>query len=592
MNNILDVICAGATGPVAYLLCALIVIIAVIAEVFAVLIFLNYRSKKENTKKDLPLSEEAEPLTSDESNPLVENVVSEFVETDKDILPPTDLKEKRNLTKSCLPSLSKEERNAIFDEVFTATVQPLEDEVIPPEEDVNSVQDSFAVMEEVAATDLTGVEDDNVSYDSPLNVDGYIADNGFLGGQIRVRYIRSFTAKLAQSNDLLKERYSALKNELMSYKKVKPRKSWHCETFRLGRPVIAKFAIIGKTLSLYLALSPGEFADSKYIFKDVSAVKKYSAVPMRLKIKSNRSVRWAKELIAILAEQNGWKRSNLQEVDYYPEYRTTEELIMDKEIKLMGTENTEITADQNNENNLEDINERLSETAATGFTAYTDPLAIILEVDLDETGAEEVIEEPVEETEAVLEETVEETVEETIEEPVEEPEVIAEEAEEAVEESVEEPAEEIVEETEAVEEEPAEEIEEPEEEVVEEPVVELPERDFEFVSEVSATSADKEMTDEKAESLIETLSVSSSRYGGKGKAIVNIDTLSENYNAGEVVTIENLKAKKLVPKKAGSVKILGRGIIDKPLTVEADGFTINAAKMILLTGGRVIRTVE
>ncbi len=575
MNNILNVICAGAIGSVAYLLCALIVIIAVIAEVFAVLIFLNYRSKKEKSllKQDLPLQKEAETnLEEEEILDAVTESDSETIAEDTNLCS-TDLEnDKADLGKP-LPSLSEEERKAIFDEVFAASVPPIDSgDDIQPSDTVNSEPYSFAVMEEVCATnDSIGAEEpQGYAYsDNEYNTDSgeYTTYNvgTFFAGQDRVRYIRSFTAKLSQSNDLLKERYNIIKNELMSYKKVKVRKSWHSETFRLGRPAIAKFAIIGKTLSLYLALSPEEFVGSKYIFKDVSAVKKYSAVPMRLKIKSNRSVRYAKELIQVMAKQYGWQSLNLQEVDYYPEYRTTEELIMDKEIKIVVTEKTDVIG--GNDNNFEDINEtKLSETAAAeGFTAYTDPLAVIMEVDLDETGAEESIEEPVEEVEAAKE---------SVEEQVEETEVVTEE-----------PAEEPVEETEVAAEEPA-------EETVEEPVVELPERDFEFVSEVSVTNADKEMTDEKAESLIETLSVSSYRYGGKGKAIVNIDTLSENYKAGEVVTLENLKAKKLVPKKAASVKVLGRGVIDKPLTVEADGFTVSAVKMILLTGGRAIRTVE
>lgn len=578
MNNILNVICAGAIGSVAYLLCALIVIIAVIAEVFAVLIFLNYRNKKEKDllKQDLPLQNESNIDLEEEE--ILNNVTESDSETiaEDTNLGSLDLEnDKADLDKP-LSFLSEEEKKAIFDEVFVASVPPIDGSDVQLSDTVNSESDSFAAMEEVCATDdsIGAEEQQGYAYsDDQYNTDSgeYTTYNvgAFFAEQDRVRYIRSFTAKLSQSNDLLKERYNVLKNELMSYKKVKARKSWYSETFRLGRPVIAKFAIIGKTLSLYLALSPEEFIGSKYVFKDVSAVKKYSAVPMRLKIKSNRSVRYAKELIQVMAKQYGWKSLNLQEVDYYPEYRTTEELIMDKEIKIVVTEKT--NAIGGNDNDFEDINEtKLSETAAAeGFTAYTDPLAVIMEVDLDETSAEEQIEKPVEEV-AVAAESVEEQVEEA--------EVVAEEI-----------TEEPVEETEVVAEEPA---DENSKEPAEEPVVELPERDFEFVSEVSVTSADKEMTDEKAESLIETLSVSSCRYGGKGKAIVNIDTLSENYKAGEVVTLENLKAKKLVPKKADSVKVLGRGVIDKPLTVEADGFTVSAVKMILLTGGRAIRTVE
>mgnify|MGYP005760020009 FL=1 len=73
------------------------------------------------------------------------------------------------------------------------------------------------------------------------------------------------------------------------------------------------------------------------------------------------------------------------------------------------------------------------------------------------------------------------------------------------------------------------------------------------------------------------------------RAIVNIDTLSKNFAADDVVTLEVLKAKGLVPKKASSLKVLARGFIDKPLLVEAHDFSLDAVKMLLLTGGKAIR---
>lgn len=540
------------------------------------------------------------------------------------------------------------------------------------------------VDEELTVTDLSGGE----SVEQNLMMGATIVDeeNGSGGRlvigdrEIKVRYLRSFTAKLCQSNDLVKERYSTLKNELLSYKKAKPRISWHFETYRLGSPVIAKFAIKGKTLSLYLALNPEEFADSKYIFKDVSNVKKYSVVPMCLKIKSNRSVRWARELIAIMAEKGGWKRMDIDEVDYYPEYRTTQELVEAKEIKLLGASSPDFTKfqekdgdkepveeiaittslDETNENVnevetvaveteqvqevVEEMEEKVDVTTENPVEEVVEPcdacdksgktpLAVILEVSLDENGevivteteptesateqVEEIeqVEEPVDEVEEVAEETVEETGDEVSEEVVEEPteevsEVAVEETveneetqeveEQSTEEVAEEEGDEVVEETveEAVEE-PAdnetvvtEEVleSEEEEEVEKEPQVVLPERDFEIVKEVFVHRADKDMSDEKATSLVEvSTSVKSKSDKNGGKAIVNIDTLSANYKAGETVTLESLKQKHLVSKKTGYLKILGRGVLNKPLVVEADDFTVNALKMILLTGGRVIK---
>ena len=80
------------------------------------------------------------------------------------------------------------------------------------------------------------------------------------------------------------------------------------------------------------------------------------------------------------------------------------------------------------------------------------------------------------------------------------------------------------------------------------------------------------------------------KAGKKGtKEIVNIDAISRAFSAGEKVTIDTLKEKKLITKRAGAVKVLARGKLDKPLVVMAEDFSIQAVKMILLTGGRVIR---
>ena len=76
---------------------------------------------------------------------------------------------------------------------------------------------------------------------------------------------------------------------------------------------------------------------------------------------------------------------------------------------------------------------------------------------------------------------------------------------------------------------------------------------------------------------------------GGCKAVINIDTLSQNFETGDVVTLKALKEKKLVPSVCGSLKILARGTLDKALTVEANSFSIDAVKMILLTGGRPIK---
>lgn len=166
--------------------------------------------------------------------------------------------------------------------------------------------------------------------------DGVDAESGtVIVGETRLKvgYNRSFTAKLIQSDDTLKSRYSELYNELLRYD-MKSRMSWSNESLYRGRKTYAKFAIRGKTLSLYLALKPAEFADTKYGFKDAGNVAKYRDVPMRLKIKSARGVRWAKELIGFVGEKEGWTRKELAETNFRPEYKNTAPLVRDGYIKL------------------------------------------------------------------------------------------------------------------------------------------------------------------------------------------------------------------------------------------------------------------
>ncbi len=126
----------------------------------------------------------------------------------------------------------------------------------------------------------------------------------------------------------------------------------------------------------------------------------------------------------------------------------------------------------------------------------------------------------------------------------------------------------------------AEPIEEPEAEVVPEPVAEP-----EPVESIDVETADKLMSDEKAATVIETVSGA----GVGAKSIINISDINSAFSDGDVVDIEALKAKKLIPAKTQRIKVLADGTLDKALTVYAEQFSVQAIKMITLTGGRAIQ---
>ena len=159
------------------------------------------------------------------------------------------------------------------------------------------------------------------------------------------------------------------------------------------------------------------------------------------------------------------------------------------------------------------------------------------------------------------------------EEPIVEPEPVVEE-------------EPIVEPEPVVEEEP---IVEPEPVVEEEPIVE-PEPVVEpeiIVESVSAEEAHTLIEEKHVELHVEE-DVDYITKNDNKKAIVNIDTLSKAYSAGELVDIQSMKDKKLIDKKAKCVKVLARGVLDKPLRIKAGEFSGTAVEMILLTGGQAM----
>ncbi len=199
--------------------------------------------------------------------------------------------------------------------------------------------DETAVAEELAAvagnTDDADAEDNADSTESTedANSEGVFVLSGSLS-EIKLR--RSFMSRYIQAHESIQRYYNTVKNLLLSYGKIKTRTSWKSESFKSGRTHVAKIDIKGKKLYLYLALNPGDFADSKYFFTDLSA--KDSNLPMLVKIKSNRAEKHAIELIEILAEKLGLAKVNRDSENYSMPYETDEALIAKGLIKVVAGE--------------------------------------------------------------------------------------------------------------------------------------------------------------------------------------------------------------------------------------------------------------
>ena len=111
---------------------------------------------------------------------------------------------------------------------------------------------------------------------------------------------------------------------------------------------------------------------------------------------------------------------------------------------------------------------------------------------------------------------------------------------------------------------------------------------LELLFAVDESHANSLISDSLAKSLV-TDSEITVETEGRRKCIVNVDTVSDKFSAGDRVDINAMKKCGIIPRDAGHVKVLARGVIDKPITVVADSFSLAAVKMIALTGGHAVR---
>ena len=297
------------------------------------------------------------------------------------------------------------------------------------------------------------------------------------GSKVFVQYRRSFTARLIQSADEIKDLYNRVRNELLSQIGVKERVSWKYDSFNVGRKQFAKINANTKSLIIYFALDPAGI-DEKYNFRDVSEKKRYANVPVRYKITGSRSFKYACELLEQAAREFGLDFKRVDDTQEIP-YEDRETLIRRKLIKVYAKRDTGETV------TAEEVEEMIAEGAKVEkLSAYT------------------------------------------------------------------------------------------------------------VTDKVSIGEADKLLSDDTAKQLIALAETREDSKGGRvaGKrTYINLDTISANYREGETVSLESLKAKGLIDKKSAACKVLARGMLDKSLIVEATDFSLPAVKMIVLTGGKVIK---
>ena len=215
------------------------------------------------------------------------------------------------------PEEAVEEDEAAEDEEIAAAEAPAEDEEEEPEEASAAEEETEEANEDEPAADAP---EEDVPAAPPAMAEvpaGY---------EFVTRYRRSFKSRLIQ-DEKMQDFYTDIKNAFAELTGVKARLSRHCENFRYHAERIAKLNVGGKTLTLYLALDPQQYEDTKYRYEDVSDRKTYAETPMKVRITSKRMVKYARELLADLAQKYGITITGTIPMDYHYKYQSDEALI-------------------------------------------------------------------------------------------------------------------------------------------------------------------------------------------------------------------------------------------------------------------------
>ncbi len=303
-------------------------------------------AKAEDKTPEAPLSEApteepsvAEELPAREETPAPETPAAEEM-PDAEPVAEEKTAEPAELPADALDETPITEETPVAEEAIMVEETPVIEEA-PAVEEAPEIVAVSAAEESASAEEIPVPE---VTPESEKETEKTAAENhepqtDVYGNVVFSTYKKSFAARMSEATDEVKERYCAVKNALLSYQRVNARISWNYESFKSGRTQLAKFALRGKTLCLYLALDPKDPALAKYFVNDVSDERKFSTVPCRLRLTSKRSAKWAAELVDILARE--------KELSPNPKYKkqdfdfpalSTEEMLKEGLIRKVGAD--------------------------------------------------------------------------------------------------------------------------------------------------------------------------------------------------------------------------------------------------------------
>ncbi|MCR4899045.1 MAG: hypothetical protein K5892_07500 [Acholeplasmatales bacterium] len=282
--------------------------------------------KQEEEEKDpFALSEEDEKIYEEvygkdetEEEPQEEVVEEEVVEEEPQ---EEEIVEEEVVEEEPQEEVQEEQPEEVVEQASEETEAEADDEEADDEEEDEDDDDDEEAEEEVEEKP----EHVKTKEEQIITQDFQIVDQNT--GEVK-KIKRRFISKMMYAPYETKEYYNEIKNTLLSYR-CKPRQSSRYETYRY-KGLIAKVTLGGKAIKVYLALDPTFVEENpKYHLKDMSAKKQYKDVPVMIRVKSDRALKYFKEIVEILMTNRGVKpKKNFEAQNYMGDLIPNGEAIM------------------------------------------------------------------------------------------------------------------------------------------------------------------------------------------------------------------------------------------------------------------------
>lgn len=128
-----------------------------------------------------------------------------------------------------------------------------------------------------------------------------------------------FQERMKTADKTIRDNYNELKNYILSYG-VKSRISNSGDTFRLHTKTYVKLTIAGKGLKLYYALDPKDYENTTIPVLDAGHKGIYEEIPLVFKVKSDLSIKRAKQLVDDAMAKDNLVQGEVENIDWAKEF--------------------------------------------------------------------------------------------------------------------------------------------------------------------------------------------------------------------------------------------------------------------------------